>query len=110
MTTPNIYSPRLWAIVRFEWDPGEVYYKILADFGDTWKLSTAIDHCELRDWRRFAFKCESGATYMCHPDDYGLTLLTAELLGNLETNANAQGTTVVALGKDVNFLNMDYQK
>jgi hypothetical protein len=106
------YTPDRWTVIRIH-TPGEVIYKVFASWSagyagsDSWKLNSGIVRATFTDpyWE---FDGSSGSVYRCHQDSYGTNGYGGMVLGNLISNADAQGIQIQVLDRDTNWAQLEY--
>lgn len=87
----RIYEPDRWLVVELT-DGQEAYKKVFSgNYGgytgsDTWKLSSAINETTETD-EFFEFKCESGSTYRCHKQSYGMSGYMSSIYSSWEAES-----------------------
>lgn len=105
----NTYVPQIWAVVRFTKYDREPYYKVLAGFWGSWRLSSQIISCgPFMDGNRIEFVTDTGSNYVCHPEDYGLNILTTGIFDNLKKNALHIADISMLDGENTDFINFYY--
>lgn len=83
------YTPDRWVLLKIVYEH-QTCYKVLAGwsgsylYGDSWKLNSGCQHVT-QDKDYYEFAGYSGSIYRCRKDMRGLTILTADILSQLET-------------------------
>ena len=108
------YAPQKWVVVKLtNLNTGQIFYKILAGFWDTWRISSQIISCgPYMNDHRIEFSMSTGSNYICHPEDYGLNNLTSGIFDNLVKEVgDRQGFEVsIVDGNNTDFINKDFDK
>lgn len=112
------YTPDKWVMVKITSKKHGTTYKVLASwyggFGgsDSWKLSSgtlrAKPFARKEGW--IDFPQESGSTYICHPDLYGMSHYTSGVYREFEKQLEEvkDGSTIEVLPETTDFYSMEY--
>ena len=93
----SIYHPDRWMILELSNDK-VTYKKVFSgNYGgylgsDTWKLSSAIESIK-EDTEGYEILCQSGSTYMCHKQAYGMSNYMSMILSGWADDANKPGSS-----------------
>jgi hypothetical protein len=102
-----IYIPRNWVMLKVSSKEYGVFYKVLASWGDSWKLSsgtTSMEYTELG----FKFPQISNSEYICHRHCYGLSLYTANILHSFTKDLDGTDYTVELLDEQTDWASITY--
>ena len=106
-----MYIPDKWAVIKLT-KQEEVLYKVAASFcggythGDSWKINSGIVSVEETE-THYDFIGYSGSTYRCRKGSYGVSMLTASVLKNLEESL-PYSVTFEVLPEDTDFACFEY--
>lgn len=109
----NDYTPDRWTVLRIH-TPQEILYKVFASWSsgyggsDSWKLNSGITRATFRDpyWE---FDGSSGSVYRCHQNAYGTNGYGQAVLGNLLSQARAQGIQIEVLDSETAWSDLQYE-
>lgn len=94
----STYHPDRWMILELS-DGEQTYKKVFSgNYGgylgsDTWKLSSAIESIK-EDADSFEILCQSGSTYMCHKQAYGMSNYMSMILSGWADEANKSDSKI----------------
>lgn len=77
---PEVYTPDSWVIIKMK-SRNETFYKVLGGwsssyiYGSSWRLNSGTVSVE-EDGDHYEFLGNSGSTYRCHKESYGLRTST----------------------------------
>ena len=78
------YKPDKWVILKIKTSLG-IIYKVMGGWyggytgSDTWRINSGITKVEL-EGDVYKFYGSSGSVYLCHKDNYGMTILMQSVL------------------------------
>ena len=78
------HKPDRWVILKIK-SKNEVLYKVMGGWyggylgSDTWRINSGITKVEL-DGDVYKFHGHSGSVYLCHKNNYGMTVLMGSVL------------------------------
>lgn len=97
----STYTPDVWVVLEFT-TTKETFQKVFAGWyggfagANSWKLNSGITKTRKSDgyWE---FDGYSGSTYRCHPNNYHMSGLMYDVLGNWLTQAAVRGDTQIRI-------------
>jgi hypothetical protein len=101
------YYPDKWVLVEFDSAKHGKITKVLASWyggylnGDSWKLSSGVN--KITDTSEgYEFLNDSGSTYFCHKDAYGMSGYTSSVYSNFveQIKEANDGSTIRILDED----------
>lgn len=107
-----IYTPDRWVVVRL--DIGETLYKVLGGWhggylgSDSWRLNSGCTGVK-EDGDFLEFTGWSGSVYRVHKNAYGMSVLMASTVAQLEDYAKENGREVEVMPEDTDWLALTYE-
>lgn len=91
----STYKPDRWVIVKISSDDN-THYRVFASWaggytsGDSWKLSSGCEGCEINEEGSYDLPQTSGSNYVLRPTGYGTTGWSAGILLGIQKNFEEQ--------------------
>lgn len=102
------YKPDNWVIIKVNGD--NPHYRVLAGWsggyttGDSWRMNSGVLSVSTEE-DYYLFKGNSGSTYKCHKDSYGLRINNQYVWNSLKDKYKDK---VELMDEDTDWLNMDW--
>lgn len=83
------YNPDSWVVIKMTHNE-KTFYKVLGGWaggytnGSSWRLSSIIKSVSIDHAARYNFHMDSGSTYVCTPEMYGLRMSTAGIYDTMK--------------------------
>jgi hypothetical protein len=100
----STYTPDVWVVLEFDAPQLEQpLRKVFAGWyggytgSDSWKLNSGITEVRVDDEGHYEFDGYSGSTYCCHVNNYKMSGLMYNVLGNWLKQAEQRGDTSIKI-------------
>lgn len=103
------YLPDNWVVLKIN-NEGETLYKVLAGWSggylsdDAWRINSGITKVD-QNGDFYEFFGHSGSIYVCHPDNYRLTMANSGVYNQLKEQF---GDAVELMPEDTDWMNVEW--
>lgn len=101
------YKPIVWCILSIKRQGFEPFYKVLAGWGDDWRLNSGITN-HIKEDGRHNFMGVSGSIYSCEPQTYGVNELSRKILTSVLEKADKEGVFVYVMPEETDWDSLKY--